>query len=505
MTTLNLEIHFYQQDEAAIFLESNVIGDEEEFAEVLLFCLYTQKLMINLGRHPVCDSLSELLAQIPDDFSQITQLAAAKKVRLVDYRGSSGRKRFLASLHYADNRLNLNLKAKGFGILARGMGYYAPTSVILLFQYLVKRRQTTPFFVSWLTRAARQCANAYIRGKFGLGSSYGVSLMITMSSKDMSDSEDSAFDEWTPPPLPTPPRKKATTPTHIATAQVPPAPQPKPPVSTATATPPPHQVTEQINPKDGAVMVYIPEGEFLMGTSDAQIDALPGQLQGWIRPWFVDEKPQHSVYLDGYWIYKHEVTVAQYRKFCQENGRPMPIAPSWGWYDDHPIVNVTWHDAGAYSQWAGVALQTEAQWEKAARGTDGRMWPWGNEWDSRKCNSGESGIRKTTPVGSFPSGASPYGLMDMAGNVWEWCMNEYDAVFYIKSSLNNPVPGGIISLVNNNFTKVRNVCGVRGGSWGCDPVLSRAAYRAAAPPTGSDPNVGFRCAVRSNKIPDNRD
>jgi len=127
-----------------------------------------------------------------------------------------------------------------------------------------------------------------------------------------------------------------------------------------------------VKPKHGAEMVYVPAGEFLMGSKEGEGDD--------------DERPQHTVYLDAYWIYKTEVTVAQYRKFCQATGRQMPEEPSvQAWTDDHPIVNVSWDDAVAYGKWAGAALPTEAQWEKAARGTDGRQYPWGNDWDAQKC------------------------------------------------------------------------------------------------------------------------
>jgi len=116
-------------------------------------------------------------------------------------------------------------------------------------------------------------------------------------------------------------------------------------------------------------MIYIPAGEFIMGSSK-----------------YDRETPQREVYLDGYWIYKYEVRVAQYRKFCQHTGREMPSPPSWRWADDHPMVNVTWDDAAAYTRWAGGRLPTEAQWEKAARGTDGREYPWGDDWDASKCH-----------------------------------------------------------------------------------------------------------------------
>jgi len=153
-------------------------------------------------------------------------------------------------------------------------------------------------------------------------------------------------------------------------------------------------------------MVYVPVGEFMMGSDP--------------RPY--DEVLQPKVYLDGFWMYRHPVAVAQYRRFCSETGRKMPMPPSWGWKEDHPIVNVTWDDAKAYADWAGVALPTEAQWEKAAGGTDGRVYPWGKTFDASKAVCSVWSRRSSTaPVGSIPAGASPYGCLDMAGNVWEWC------------------------------------------------------------------------------------
>ena len=229
-------------------------------------------------------------------------------------------------------------------------------------------------------------------------------------------------------------------------------------------------------------MVYIPAGEFIMGTSDEQIDALLRQFPNWNRSLFDDEKPQRRVYIDGYWIYKYEVTVTQYRKFCDETGRKMPVEPDWGWQDDHPIVNVTYNDAAAYCNWAGVQLPTEAQWEKAARGTDGRIWPWGNEWDANKCNNFQTGPRKTKPVDSYPQGRAPYDVMDMAGNVWEWCADWYDGNYYASAPERNPH-----GPVSGNWRVLR------GGSWSDDsPSYLRAAYRDGSNPGSGNRYNGFR-------------
>jgi formylglycine-generating enzyme required for sulfatase activity len=221
-------------------------------------------------------------------------------------------------------------------------------------------------------------------------------------------------------------------------------------------------------------MVLIPAGEFLMGSKDGEADD--------------DERPQHKVYLTGYWIYRTEVTVAQYRKFCQATGRQMPPEPESGWQNTHPIVNVTWEDAAAYAQWAGAALPTEAQWEKAARGTDGQVYPWGNDWDGDKCQNsvGNKNAGNTAPVGSFPAGASPYGALDMAGNVWEWCADWYDAGYYKNAPTRNPTAPA---------TGTWRV--LRGGSWYCAYLVGfRAAFRSGSRPTFRH-RLGFRCVLRS--------
>lgn len=240
------------------------------------------------------------------------------------------------------------------------------------------------------------------------------------------------------------------------------------PLASKVAAPEKGKIKTKVNPKDGAEMIWIPAGEFTMGSNDLD-----------------DAKPPHKVYLDGYWIYKTEVAVSQYRKFCKATRRKMPPAPSWGWKDNHPVVNVTWSDATAYAKWAGVRLPTEAEWEKAARGTDGREYPWGNKWDASKCaNSVGRRLSGTRPVGSYPQGVSPYGVHDVAGNVMEWCADWYDAGYYAKKMNRNPK--------GPRSGKYRMF---RGGSWGLTiPGLFLPALRYYTNSDRRDVSLGFRCA-----------
>jgi formylglycine-generating enzyme required for sulfatase activity/predicted Ser/Thr protein kinase len=241
-----------------------------------------------------------------------------------------------------------------------------------------------------------------------------------------------------------------------------------PPPPTAGAAPPAVEGVRR-NPKDGAERVRVPAGPFRMGDENGE----------------EDEKPVHNVLLEEFWIYRTPVTVAQYRKFCAETGAPMPDAPKWGWRDDHPIVNVTWEDANAYCRWAGARLPTEAEWEKAARGTDGRAYPWGDRlsldrlWFTRRPGEG------TAPVGSFPEGASPYGALDMAGNVGEWVSDWYHPQSYRGARERNP--GGPA------FGKERVA---RGGAWNLyEPFFFRAAARRGCDPARRFDFIGFRCAM----------
>lgn len=261
-------------------------------------------------------------------------------------------------------------------------------------------------------------------------------------------------------------------------------------------------------------MVLIPAGEFLMG-SPAGSDGLP------------DEQPQRSIFVGSVFLDRHEVTNEAYQAFVSaanhrmpENNNPASTlwsnqAPMPG-IERHPVVNVSWNDAVAYCHWNGKRLPTEAEWEKAARGTDGRRYPWGNQWDIQLANSasywagrtiefdsgadweafwvkgegakiakekGLNGEVLTMPVGSFPVAVSPYGLVDMAGNAAEWVQDWYDPNYYRSAPLTNPAGparGAIKSM--------------RGGSWLKPAVSLRTSDRDWGMMDSRPSGTGFRCA-----------
>ncbi len=247
--------------------------------------------------------------------------------------------------------------------------------------------------------------------------------------------------------------------------------------------------------KDGMVMVYVPAGEFLMGSTDADIDAILAGCKDCKRDGYISEQPQHKVYLDAFWIDKTEVTNAQYKKCVQAGACKASAYASDSTYnaDTQPVVGVDWSNAQAYCQWAGRQLPTEAQWEKAARGTDGRIYPWGNQAATCEyavmddgsgvgCGKGNAAWL----VGSKPKGASPYGALDMAGNVWEWVADWYDSQYYASSPPRNPQGP------SSGEYRV-----LRGGS--SDDVARhvRGAYRVVSHPWLWYTYWGFRCVCVS--------
>ncbi len=226
----------------------------------------------------------------------------------------------------------------------------------------------------------------------------------------------------------------------------------------------------KINATTGSEMVWVPQGVFVMG-DNAQVDKNVQPLPISVR---------HQVQLGGFWISKTPVTVKQFKAFCLATGLDFSkfAAPEWGWADEHPMVNVTWQQARDYCKWAGGELPTEAQWEKAARGSDGLKYPWGNPWDGTRVTWN---ARQTSPVGSHPTGASPYGCLDMSGNVWQWCLDWYAVIDPAKSSQDPMGPE----------TGEEHV--MRGGGWDVNlPANLRCATRNQAHPFVAKDNIGFR-------------
>jgi formylglycine-generating enzyme required for sulfatase activity len=240
---------------------------------------------------------------------------------------------------------------------------------------------------------------------------------------------------------------------------------------------------------------------------------------------YSDEELVHTVYLDAFWIDRTEVTNAQFVGFLNERGNREEGGVTWldiededclieeagGGYrarsghGDHPVIEVSWYGAAAYCAWAGGRLPTEAEWEKAARGTDGRTYPWGNDFECSLGNfddeteiddyvvpggAGCDGHNRTAPVGSYPGGASPYGALDMAGNVWEWVADWYDSGYYSRSPGENPQ-----GPASGEYR------GLRGGSWDYARISARSAYRNWYYPDSRFYDFGFRCVVSPTSSP----
>ena len=240
-------------------------------------------------------------------------------------------------------------------------------------------------------------------------------------------------------------------------------------------------------------LVRVSAGDFTMGSND------PPEAGRDV------EMPQHKQAMpDDFFIGRNDVTWGQYLAFCAATGRTKPGRPAWATADDQPVVNVTWGDAQAYGAWAGLALPSEAEWEKAARGTDGRNWPWGNNWDGANCNhrihsddngAGEvddisDGSRHTSPVGAFPAGASPYGALDMAGNVSQWCEDWYgSAAWFARFERGRSSPPADGSY---------RVC--RGGSFCGGASTCRSFERGKGEPSRGNVHLGFRVLVKPDAL-----
>jgi formylglycine-generating enzyme required for sulfatase activity len=331
--------------------------------------------------------------------------------------------------------------------------------------------------------------NGSIEGEFYFAGTGGVSSVTPLAASP-------------PPPSP-------ATGTQVAVGSYPQQPQ----------TPP-----ATIVGNDGAEMMLVPAGEFNMGSDKDEIDRL---LQGGTnvnREFFDHEIPRHRVYLDGFYIDKHEVTNARFQQFVQATGHRTQAerdgsgyvytGQTWeqvngaNWHaprgpgssianlEQHPVVQVSREDARAYCAWAGKRLPTEAEWEKAARGTEGQIYPWGNQFDGKRANfcdtnceftwkdsTANDGYRYTAPVGSYEGGKSLYGAYDMAGNVWEWVADWYDKNYYRNSPIRNPQgPASGEQAV------------LRGGGWTDGALNVRAPDRGRFTPAIRIAFIGFRCA-----------
>jgi formylglycine-generating enzyme required for sulfatase activity len=245
--------------------------------------------------------------------------------------------------------------------------------------------------------------------------------------------------------------------------------------------------SKEIIGKDGGPMVRVPEGEFPMGVPKAARDG------------GVDERPNHDVFVDTFYIDTYEVTNGRYLQFITETGHRTPqhpSDPSKGLWQgnimpesivDLPVINVDWYDADSFCKWAGKRLPTEAEWEKAAKGPNDWRFPWGNvEPTDRHLNYNQvwHGEATLVPVGIYEAGKSPYGAYDMAGNVWEWVADWYDPNYYSKSPARNP---------QGPETGTHKV--LRSSGWQVETPQVRIFTRIKMEPLGRNHSTGFRCAM----------
>lgn len=240
---------------------------------------------------------------------------------------------------------------------------------------------------------------------------------------------------------------------------------------------------------DGKAMVMISAGEFIMGTNRTDSDNTHLKI-GTVKPLYKDQHPEHKVYLDAFYIDQYEVTNREYKKFIDST--QFPELPGH-WEDgrfpegekDLPVTNVTWREALTYALWAGKRLPTEEQWEKAARGTDGGLFPWGDEYQKGWANVGVDGAKALAAGGSYPKDVSPYHVFDMAGNVMEWTLSWYQ-----------PYPGSDYQFkkFGKEFKVLRGNGFQKGGHYFLE-AYRYTFYRTEAKPDEYFENVGFRCVT----------
>lgn len=226
---------------------------------------------------------------------------------------------------------------------------------------------------------------------------------------------------------------------------------------------------------DGAMVVKVPAGVFLMGSTDGVGEA--------------NERPQHEVDLPAFLIDKTEVTWRQFQKYANAKKLMQPPAPVWGRLGNYPASFILFSEAKAYCEWADARLPSEAEWEKAARGTDGRIYPWGDKWDATRCNTISGGMHRPEAAGSLPDCVSPYGVLDMSGSVQEWTSDLYKDYRSASTTPESWGQGGTRLYV------------MRGGGWMSQPIWTRVAYRHKRGPDSRLMDHGFRCAQDAPEPP----
>ncbi len=244
--------------------------------------------------------------------------------------------------------------------------------------------------------------------------------------------------------------------------------------------------TEKEIPKiDG--MVFIPAGEFIMGSDESDEEALGKEFGLRKERYYEDEMPKHKVQSAAYYIDLYELTSSQYKKYMDATGASAP--PSWKGgkiakdKEEHPVTYVTWFEAHDYCKWAGKRLPTEREWERAARGDNGNTYTWGNEYDETKANLNSGEVKR---VGSYVDDKSPHGVYDMAGNVMEWVDDWYDA--YPDNPSSNKDYGG------DKHKVLRGGLGGMSGHYIINKIYARGANRNYYIPGGAGDDGGFRCA-----------
>jgi serine/threonine-protein kinase len=326
----------------------------------------------------------------------------------------------------------------------------------------------------WMVGGLALVLVAAVAGAFALfNSGPSATPTATQASVAAAPTQTAAPSATSEPPTATAEASPTAAPSETPAPTEPPAP---------TAVPTLGVGSSEVSAQDNMVLLYVPAGEFLQGSDVTDPNAV------------AFERPQRAVTLDAFWIDRTEVTNRMYALCVQAGVCRAPISPrsathldyyTNAQYQDYPVLYVSWEDARTYCTWAGRRLPTEAEWEKAARGVDGRLYPWGNTNPSASRANFSSAKGDTTEAGSLADNTSPYGALDMAGNVWEWVNDWYKGSYYQEADTPDFNPQGPVT---------GSTRGLRGGAWNSEMREVRAAHRYQYGPTSRENFIGFRCA-----------